>query len=144
MTSEWHKSLQDDYRKLFVSKIEAHEDCVVCMPTCNEYAADYRGFGKTRLILELSNKYNLPIIAVTEAQAKHLKEEAYNLKFNNVRVLMLDNNMRDILRPGEIVLVDEGMEMLTCDCFAIDNNVHVVGFIWLLGGKRPHIHKIML
>lgn len=63
MISEWHKSLQDDYRKLFVSKIEEHEDCVVCMPTCNEYAADYRGFGKTRLILELSNKYNLPIIA---------------------------------------------------------------------------------
>lgn len=143
MTSEWHKSLQDDYRKLFVSKIEAHEDCVVCMPTYNEYAADYRGFGKTRLILELSNKYNLPIIAVTEAQAKHLKEEAYNLKFNNVRVLMLDSNMRGILRPGEIVLVDGGMWMLTCDCFAIDNNVNVVGFICSLG-KRPHIHKIML
>lgn len=144
MTSEWNKSLQNNYRELFIRKIEAHEDCVVCMPTCNEYAAAYRGFGKTRLILELSYKYKLPIIVTTEAQAKHLKDEAYKLKFNDIRVLNLDSNMRGVLRPGEIVLVDGGMEMLTCDCFAIDNNVYVVGFIWSLGGKRPHIHKIML
>ena len=144
MTGKWQQFLQNHYRKLFEEKIEAHRDCVVSIPIGSKYQHLYRGFGKTRLILELSNKYKLPIIAVTNHQAEELKDKARRLGFGNVRVLMLNRNMRGVLRPGQIVLVDGGMEMLSCDSFAINNNVGVVGFIWSLGGKRPYIHKIML
>ncbi len=144
MTSKWHQLLQEHYRKLFTKSIEAPKDCVVGIPVGSKYERFYRGFGKTHLILELSNKYRLPIIATTRSQENYLKDEARNLGFNDVRVLMFNRNMRGILRPGRTVLVDGGMEMLTCDKFAIDNNVWIVGFIWLLGAERPHIHKIML
>lgn len=143
MTSKWHQLLQEHYRKLFTKSIEAPKDCVVGIPVGSKYERFYRGFGKTHLILELSNKYRLPIIATTRSQENHLKDEARNLGFNDVRVLMFNRNMRGILRPGRTVLVDGGMEMLTCDKFAIYNNVWIVGFIWSLGGRRPYIHKIM-
>lgn len=95
----------------------------------------YRGIGKTRVLIMLSARYDLPICVKSKGAAKRIEQlicymyPQKNYK-HKPRVLILSSNMEFMEgRRFEVVLVDEGLTAFQINVMSACSLGGIIGYI---------------